>query len=127
MVRSVRDTRRQAWRWPITLTLMATVLWVIGLNLYASRLKQDVDTLRATMTQRVQAAFPELPVVVDPLRQAEQGRRCHNPFPSQHPQPGSEQAQQEAVLMELGTLSAATFSNSILSMGNGMKVQLERE
>lgn len=42
-------------------------------------------------------------------------------------QPGSEQAKQEAVLIELATLSAATFSNSILSMGNGMKVQLERE
>lgn len=42
-------------------------------------------------------------------------------------QPGSEQAKQEAVLMELATLSAATFSNSILSMGNGMKVTLERE
>ncbi len=40
---------------------------------------------------------------------------------------GSEQAQQEAVLMELATLSAATFSNSILAMGNGMKVTLERE
>jgi len=76
VVRSVRDTRRQAWRWPIALTLTATVLWVIGLNLYASRLEQDVDTLRATMTQRVQAAFPELPVVVDPLRQAEQGRNA---------------------------------------------------
>ncbi|MDQ2140003.1 type II secretion system protein GspL [Alcaligenaceae bacterium B3P038] len=76
VVRSVRDTRRQAWRWPIALTLAAAVLWVIGLNLYASRLKHDVDTLRATMTQRVQATFPELPVVVDPLRQAEQGRNA---------------------------------------------------
>jgi len=76
VVRSLRDTRRQAWRWPIALTLTAAALWVIGLNLYASRLKHDVDTLRTTMTQRVQATFPELPVIVDPLRQAEQGRNA---------------------------------------------------
>ncbi|ABF89406.1 hypothetical protein MXAN_6443 [Myxococcus xanthus DK 1622] len=40
---------------------------------------------------------------------------------------GSEQAQQEQVLMELAEMSAATLSNSILHMGNKMKVDLDRE
>lgn len=41
--------------------------------------------------------------------------------------PGSEQAQQEQALYDLATLSAATLGNSIIHMGNGMKVGLERE
>lgn len=40
---------------------------------------------------------------------------------------GSEQAQQEAVIMELAEMSAATLSNSILHMGNKGKVDLDRE
>jgi hypothetical protein len=41
--------------------------------------------------------------------------------------PGSEQAQAEAALQELGTLSAITFSKSIISMGGRNKIDLERE
>ncbi len=53
---------------------------------------------------------------------AEDGSRTATPAPA-----GSEQAQQEQVLMELAELSAATLSNSILHMGNKMKVDLDRE
>jgi hypothetical protein len=41
--------------------------------------------------------------------------------------PGSEQAQAEAALMDLGMLSAITFSKSILSMAGRNKLDLERE
>lgn len=39
--------------------------------------------------------------------------------------PGSEQAQQEQVLTDLATLSAATLGNSIIHMGNRMKISLD--
>ncbi|QSQ22968.1 hypothetical protein JY651_49100 [Pyxidicoccus parkwayensis] len=42
-------------------------------------------------------------------------------------QPGTEQAKQEQALYDLATLSAATLGNSIIHMGNRMKVDLERE
>ncbi|HZI16135.1 MAG TPA: hypothetical protein VE153_37570 [Myxococcus sp.] len=41
--------------------------------------------------------------------------------------PGSEQAQAEAALQELGTLSAITFSKSIIGMAGRNKIDLERE
>jgi hypothetical protein len=41
--------------------------------------------------------------------------------------PGSEQAKQEQALYDLATLSAATLGNSIVHMGNKMKIDLERE
>ncbi|WP_426754920.1 hypothetical protein [Myxococcus sp. Y35] len=53
---------------------------------------------------------------------AEDGSRAATPAPA-----GSEQARQEQVMLELAELSAATLSNSILHMGNKMKVDLERE
>ncbi|NMO13445.1 hypothetical protein HPC49_23320 [Pyxidicoccus fallax] len=40
-------------------------------------------------------------------------------------QPGSEQAKQEQALMDLAALSAATLGNSIIHMGNKMKISLD--
>ncbi|KCB47024.1 type II secretion system protein GspL [Bordetella hinzii] len=60
------------WRAPLRLAGAAAVLWLLGLNLYAGRLDAEARALRERMTQRVQQAFG-LPVVIDPLRQAQQG------------------------------------------------------
>lgn len=66
----VRASRwRPVWRWGAA----AAVVWVAGLNLYASRLSAEADALTAGMRQQVLAAFPDLPVVLDPARQAQQG------------------------------------------------------
>ncbi|MCP3105194.1 hypothetical protein LZ198_40630 [Myxococcus sp. K15C18031901] len=43
------------------------------------------------------------------------------------PAAGSQAEQEQKVVMELAELSAATLSNSILHMGNRMKVSLETE
>ena len=60
---------RPAWRWAAA----AAVVWIGGLNLYASQLQAEADALRNGMHAQVLAAFPDLPVVLDPPRQAQQG------------------------------------------------------
>jgi len=58
-----------AWRW----AAVAAVLWLAGLNLYASQLRSEATRLRETMVAQVRDAFPGTPVVLDAVRQAEQG------------------------------------------------------
>ena len=60
---------RPVWRWGAA----AAVVWIGGLNLYASQLQAEADALRNGMRAQVLAAFPDLPVVLDPPRQAQQG------------------------------------------------------
>ncbi|RSF00362.1 general secretion pathway protein GspL [Achromobacter aegrifaciens] len=60
---------RPAWRWGAA----AAVVGIGGLNLYASQLQAEADALRNGMHAQVLAAFPDLPVVLDPPRQAQQG------------------------------------------------------
>jgi general secretion pathway protein L len=45
---------------------------VVGLNLYAAREAAQGQRLKAQMSQRVKQAFPELPMVLNPLQQARQ-------------------------------------------------------
>lgn len=60
---------RPVWRW----SAAAAVVWIAGLNGYASQLRAEADALRDRMRRQVLAAFPDLPVVLDPARQAQQG------------------------------------------------------
>ncbi|QVQ28828.1 type II secretion system protein GspL [Achromobacter deleyi] len=66
----VRVSRwRPVWRWGAA----AAIVWIAGLNLHASQLRGEADALRNGMREQVLAAFPSLPVVLDPARQAQQG------------------------------------------------------
>ncbi|MCZ8394102.1 type II secretion system protein GspL [Achromobacter xylosoxidans] len=58
-----------AWRW----SAIAAAVWIGGLNLHAAQLRGEAQALRDGMRRQVLAAFPELPVVLDPARQAQQG------------------------------------------------------
>jgi general secretion pathway protein L len=60
---------RAAWRW----AALAAALWIAGLNIHASQLRSQAARLRDGMTAQVREAFPEIPVVLDPVRQARQG------------------------------------------------------
>ncbi|MGF6098852.1 type II secretion system protein GspL [Pseudomonas sp. 18175] len=51
---------------------LATAIWTLGLNLYAARQVDEGQRLKALMSQQVRQAFPELPVVLNPLQQARQ-------------------------------------------------------
>lgn len=61
---------RQAGAW----TLAAAAVWVIGLNLYAGQREREATGLREDMRRQLLAAFPDTPVIVDPVRQAAQRR-----------------------------------------------------
>jgi len=48
----------------------ALLVWIGGLHWYAGELSHEGQRLETQLRQRVQAAFPELPVVLNPLQQA---------------------------------------------------------
>ncbi|WP_191488465.1 type II secretion system protein GspL [Pseudomonas sp. FEN] len=60
--------------WPraVACTVLAVAVWAVGLNFYAARQVTQGQQLKAWMTQRVQQAFPALPMVLNPLQQARQ-------------------------------------------------------
>ncbi|MBV7482797.1 type II secretion system protein GspL [Bordetella sp. BOR01] len=62
------------WRGAAAWLAAAAVVWIAGLNLYAMQLDGETQRLRQRMEQDVRDAFPGIPVVLDPLRQAQQGR-----------------------------------------------------
>lgn len=63
---------RGGWGRAAGICALALAVWVIGLNLYASRETAQGQRLKAQMSQRVKQAFPELPLILNPLQQARQ-------------------------------------------------------
>ena len=55
-------------------TAAALAVWLVGLNLYASRIAAQGQTLTRQMAAQVKAAYPEVPVILNPLQQARQLR-----------------------------------------------------
>lgn len=62
------------WRGPLAWAGAATAVWLLGLNVYASRIADESTRLRHGMQQQVARAFPDIPVVLDPVKQATQRR-----------------------------------------------------
>jgi general secretion pathway protein L len=69
-----RRSAASRWRRPLMWTAGAAAVWLLGLNVHAWQLQREERTLRERMINQVKTAFPDLPVIVDPLRQAEQRR-----------------------------------------------------
>ncbi|MGJ7573590.1 type II secretion system protein GspL [Variovorax sp. RB2P76] len=53
---------------------VTVVAWLLGLNLYASQVAAQGQTLTRQMAAQVKAAFPDVSVVLNPLQQARQLR-----------------------------------------------------
>jgi general secretion pathway protein L len=51
---------------------LALAVWLTGLNVYAHQLAAQGQGLKRQMAARVKAAFPDIPVVVNPVQQAKQ-------------------------------------------------------
>lgn len=51
---------------------LALAVWLTGLNVYANQLAAQGQGLNRQMAARVKAAFPDIPVVVNPVQQAKQ-------------------------------------------------------
>ena len=60
------------WGRALACIALAVALWTLGLNLYAARQADEGQRLKTQMSQQVRQAFPELPVVLNPLQQARQ-------------------------------------------------------
>ncbi len=56
----------------------ALLVWIGGLHWYAGQVSDEGQRLEAQLRQRVQAAFPELPVVLNPLQQARERLAARN-------------------------------------------------
>ncbi|AUG07159.1 type II secretion system protein GspL [Pseudomonas sp. S09G 359] len=60
------------WGRALGCVALAATIWAVGLNLYAARQVDEGQRLKTLMSQQVRQAFPELPVVLNPLQQARQ-------------------------------------------------------
>ncbi|VEF10694.1 type II secretion system protein [Pseudomonas fluorescens] len=63
---------QRGWGRALGFSVLAVAVWVIGLNLYAFREASQGQQLKTQMSLRVKQAFPELPVILNPLQQARQ-------------------------------------------------------
>ncbi|MDD0974710.1 type II secretion system protein GspL [Pseudomonas fontis] len=62
----------RGWGRALACCAVAVFIWTLGLNLYAARLANEGQQLRQQMNAQVRQAFPQLPVVLNPLQQARQ-------------------------------------------------------
>lgn len=68
----VGPAKPMAWGRTLGIWAAATLVWCLGLNLYAVHLAREGEALRTRMVTQVRMAFPQLPVVLNPLQQARQ-------------------------------------------------------
>jgi general secretion pathway protein L len=61
------------WRGPVALAAALLLLWIAGLNAQAWLLQREERTLRGEMASLVRQAFPDVPVVLDPVVQMRRG------------------------------------------------------
>ena len=66
--------RPSRWRGAAAWLAAAAAVWIVGLNFYAAQLEGEAQQLRLRMERDVRDAFPDIPVVLNPVRQAQQGR-----------------------------------------------------
>ena len=95
-----QGTEHRGWGRALGLCALAVAVWVIGLNLYAAREASQGQQLKAQMSQRVKQAFPELPVILNPLQQARQQLAARQKGAAQDP--------------------TQAFSRLVLQAGSGM-------
>jgi len=62
------------WRRPLLWLGAAALLWLGGLQLYAAQLRNEADRLQASIEASVRSAFPSIPVILDPVKQARSQR-----------------------------------------------------
>ena len=67
--RPAQQERR--WRSSIRWAVAAALAWMVGLHLYAAQLHTEEERLRQQMELAFLEAFPTIPTVLDPVRQAQ--------------------------------------------------------
>jgi general secretion pathway protein L len=74
-----RDELRPAgqlrhWRKPLIWAAVAAAVWVLGLQIQAAGMRREMRALQTQIETAVRQAFPAIPVIIDPVRQAQQQR-----------------------------------------------------
>jgi general secretion pathway protein L len=95
-----RNGHQPGWGRAAAFCAVALAVWTLGLNLYAAREAEKGQQLKAQMSVRVKQAFPELPVILNPLQQARQ--------------------QLSARQNSVATDTTQRFASLMLQAGNGM-------
>lgn len=60
------------WRWPLALAAAILIVNVAGLNIDWWHMKNEADTLRASMIRTYKSAYPKESVIIDPIAQMQQ-------------------------------------------------------
>ncbi|MDI2146182.1 type II secretion system protein GspL [Pseudomonas sp. ITA] len=60
------------WGWTAACVVLTLMVWILGLNVYARAVAREGMQLKVQMAQRVKQVFPQIPVVLNPLQQAQQ-------------------------------------------------------
>ena len=66
------DMDWRAWRWPLALAAAVLVINAAALNIDWWRMKDEANSLRATMIQIYKSAYPKETVILDPVAQMQQ-------------------------------------------------------
>ncbi len=74
-----RDELRPAakldqWKQAAAWLAFAAMTWTVGLQVYAAQLSAEAARLRTYMSTTVAQAFPDIPVILDPVKQAQDQR-----------------------------------------------------
>jgi general secretion pathway protein L len=66
---SPRMMAGRSWRMPAAIALLSVLTWIVGLNLDAWLMLREERVLRARIDAALREALPDVPVVLDPLKQ----------------------------------------------------------
>ncbi|MBJ9975506.1 type II secretion system protein GspL [Pseudomonas sp. S75] len=105
------------WGKALACCALAIGVWLLALNLYAAREASEGLRLKRHMSQRVKQAFPELPVILNPLQQARQQLSARrNPTGADASADFASQVQHAASAMPFlaGTVQALVFEHATL-------------
>lgn len=106
--------------WGLAACGLGLLAWVGGLNLYAGSLADQGMRIQQDMRARVRAAFPELPVIVNPLQQARQQRdaRLSGAGGDGQPDPWTMLARASASLLQAldGQVAEITYGKGALTV-----------
>lgn len=60
------------WRWPLRLSVVSLLIWIVGLNVETWGLKREASALRSSLTSTYRQSFPKETTIVNPLVQMQQ-------------------------------------------------------
>ncbi|MBX9900820.1 MAG: hypothetical protein K2Y28_08560 [Burkholderiaceae bacterium] len=60
------------WRWPLRLSVVSLLIWIVGLNVETWGLKREASALRSSLISTYRQSFPKETTIVNPLVQMQQ-------------------------------------------------------